>query len=128
MKFESKYEPLTAKHFFDWCTWQTKHNAEQFVQESTKETRFRYLREFSTPKPQNTMKHTIEQKHIYEPMEGLKIEIEHNGDWCIYHQGEIVDFLEFNWSNPKGRAVLVAIAEVIQYHNENVINKQEAKP
>jgi hypothetical protein len=73
------------------------------------------------------MKHTIEQKHIYEPMEGLKIEIEHNGNWYIYHQVDIVDTGDFNWNDPEDRTILVAIAEVIQYHNKHVFSVQASQ-
>jgi hypothetical protein len=68
------------------------------------------------------MKHTIEHTHIYQPMEGLKIEIEPNGTWFIYHQEDLVEPQDFSWNKPEDRAVLVAIAEVIQYHNAHVIN------
>ncbi len=70
------------------------------------------------------MKHTIEHKHIYEPMEGLKIEIEQDGNWRIYHQGVHADANYFNWNKPIDRVTLVAIAEVIQYHNAHVFSVQ----
>jgi hypothetical protein len=55
-------------------------------------------------------------------MEGLKVEIEHNGDWYIHHQEDLVNAEDFSWNNPKDRAIIVAIAEVILYHNTHVIN------
>ena len=68
------------------------------------------------------MKHYTETTHIYEPSDALRIKIDSDGYWVIYHEGETLDITDLSWNDPQDAKVLMLIAEVIRLHYKNIIH------
>ena len=68
------------------------------------------------------MKHYTETTHYYEPVDGLKIEIESNGRMWIYHQRDRRDLSDFYFDRPEDVAILVGIADAIKLHYNTIIH------
>jgi len=82
------------------------------------------------PKPikSHKMKHTTETKNIYEPMNGLKIEIESNGQVWMYHQGELCEIRDFKFDNHEDILILSGIADAIKFHCNKIIQQTLTPP
>ena len=74
------------------------------------------------------MKHYTETTHYYEPVEGLKIEIESNGRMWIYHQRDRRDLSDFYFDKPEDVVILVGIADAIKLHYTTVIHPTLTQP
>lgn len=67
------------------------------------------------------MKHTTETTHYYEPVEGLVIEIESNGQIWITHHKEGRQIIDFYFNKPEDALILVGIADAIKLHYNTII-------
>ena len=68
------------------------------------------------------MKHYTHITHFYEPIEGLVIEIEHDGRIYIRYRKELCDLRDFDFTNPEDAQVLVAIADTFKLHYQTIIH------
>lgn len=69
------------------------------------------------------MKHTTETKNIYEPIDGLKIEIESNGQVWMYHREALCEISDFKFDNPEDILILSGIADAIKFHCNKIIQQ-----
>ena len=68
------------------------------------------------------MKHYTQTNHFYEPMDGLVIEIEHDGRIYIRHERDLCDLRDFDFTKPEDAEILVAIADTFKLHYQTIIH------